>query len=128
MINVVTHVSKSNLRGISLAQMLLIHITNRNKKTTQVNVGMISSPCVHARTGPVLGRCCQHWPRTGPVLAHNGMFTGLMLLATDKYHSDIDVSKFAIWILLIIIDMPTDHSAHNTKALIHYSLALLTSH
>ena len=27
-----------------------------------------------ASTGPVLGRCCQHWPSTGPVLVHNGMF------------------------------------------------------
>ena len=29
-----------------------------------------------ARTGPVLGRCCQHRPSIGPVLTHNGMFTG----------------------------------------------------
>jgi len=26
----------------------------------------------HASTGPVLGRCCQHRPITGPVLAPNG--------------------------------------------------------
>ena len=31
---------------------------------------------VHASTGPVLGRCCQHRTSTGPVLANNGMFTG----------------------------------------------------
>ena len=26
-------------------------------------------PCKHAKTGPVLARCCQHRPSTGPVLA-----------------------------------------------------------
>ena len=30
-----------------------------------------------ASTGPVLVRCCQHRPSTGPVLAHNGMFMGM---------------------------------------------------
>jgi len=30
-----------------------------------------------ASTGPVPVRCCQHRTSTGPVLAHNGMFTGL---------------------------------------------------
>ena len=29
-----------------------------------------------ARTGPVLGRYCQHRASTGPVLARKGMFTG----------------------------------------------------
>ena len=29
-----------------------------------------------ASTGPVPGRCWQHRPGTGPVLATNGMFTG----------------------------------------------------
>ena len=29
-----------------------------------------------ASTGPVLVRCWQHRPSTGPVLAHNGMFMG----------------------------------------------------
>jgi len=36
-------------------------------------------PCKHAIiccTGPVLVRCCQYRPSTGPVLAHNGMFMG----------------------------------------------------
>ena len=33
---------------------------------------------VCASTGPVLGRCCQHRTSTGPVLATNGMFTGLL--------------------------------------------------
>ena len=32
-----------------------------------------------ASTGPVLGRCCQHRPSTGPVLATNGMYTGNIL-------------------------------------------------
>ena len=32
-----------------------------------------------ASTGPVLVRCCQHRPSTGPVLAHTGMFTGVLL-------------------------------------------------
>jgi len=27
----------------------------------------------------VLGRCCQHRTSTGPVLATNGMFTGLVI-------------------------------------------------
>ena len=31
---------------------------------------------VCASTGPVLVLCYQHWPSTGPVLAHNGMFRG----------------------------------------------------
>ena len=30
-----------------------------------------------ASTGHVLGRCWQHRHSTGPVLAHNGMFTGV---------------------------------------------------
>ena len=29
-------------------------------------------------TGPVLGRCWQHRPSTGPVLAYNGMCMGLL--------------------------------------------------
>jgi len=33
-----------------------------------------------ASTGPVLARCWQHRPSTGPVLARNGMFTGFILL------------------------------------------------
>ena len=37
-----------------------------------VNMPLVSS------TGPVLGRCCQHWPSTGSVLAHTGMFTGIV--------------------------------------------------
>ena len=31
---------------------------------------------VQASIGPVLGRCYQHRPSTGPVLAHNGMCMG----------------------------------------------------
>ena len=31
---------------------------------------------VCASTGPVIGRCWQHQPSTGPVLAHNGLVTG----------------------------------------------------
>ena len=26
---------------------------------------------------PVLGQCCKHRPGTDPVLAHDGMFTGM---------------------------------------------------
>ena len=37
------------------------------------------SPLKHARTGPVLDRFCQHRASTGPVLAHNDMFTGIMV-------------------------------------------------
>ena len=33
-----------------------------------------------ASTGPVLVRCCRHRPSTGPVLATNGMFTGMHAL------------------------------------------------
>jgi len=32
---------------------------------------------LRAGTGPVLGRCCQHWTSTGPVLAPTGMLTGM---------------------------------------------------
>ena len=39
-----------------------------------------------ASTGPVLVRCCQHRPSTGPVLAHNGMFTSC-LLTSKLLHS-----------------------------------------
>ena len=42
----------------------------------------VNMPLV-ASTGPVLVRCWQHRPSTGPVLAHNGMFMG-MLLATVR--------------------------------------------
>jgi len=37
---------------------------------------------LRASTGPVLVRCCQHRPSTGPVPARNGMFTGLVMLLT----------------------------------------------
>jgi len=33
-------------------------------------------------TGTVLVRCCQHRPSTGPILALNGMFMGML-----DYHS-----------------------------------------
>ena len=35
---------------------------------------------VGASTGPLLGRCWQHRPTTGPVLAHTGMFTAYGLI------------------------------------------------
>ena len=38
----------------------------------------VNMPLV-ASTGPVLVRCCQHRPSTGPVLAHNCMFIGFYL-------------------------------------------------
>jgi len=37
-----------------------------------------------AGTGPVLGRCWQHPPSTGPVLATNGMFTGFLVFIMNK--------------------------------------------
>ena len=37
---------------------------------------------LRAGTGPVLVRCCQHWPSTGPVLVHNGMFMGVPWVST----------------------------------------------
>ena len=36
----------------------------------------VNMPLV-ASTGRVLGRCCQHRTSTGPVLATNGMYTGM---------------------------------------------------
>ena len=38
-----------------------------------------------ASTGPVLGRCCQHRPNTGPVLATNGRFTGMLKLESFNF-------------------------------------------
>jgi len=37
----------------------------------------VNMPIV-ASTGPVLVRCWQHRPSIGPVLAHNGMFMGML--------------------------------------------------
>ena len=37
----------------------------------------VNMPLV-ASTGPVLVRCWQHRPSTGPVLAHSGMFMGYL--------------------------------------------------
>ena len=39
---------------------------------------------VCAITGPVLVWCSQHWPSIDPVLAHNGMFTGVFLYYAES--------------------------------------------
>jgi len=39
-----------------------------------------------ASTGPVLVRCCQHRPSTGPVLAHTGMFTHMASVSIQSLH------------------------------------------
>ena len=40
-------------------------------------INPVNMPLI-ASTGPVLVRCWQHLPSTGPVLAHNGMFMGTL--------------------------------------------------
>ena len=47
-------------------------MNNLAHKTIDIPVNMP----LFASTGPVLVRCWQHRPNTGPVLAHNGMFMG----------------------------------------------------
>jgi len=42
-----------------------------------VNAILVNMP-FWTRTRPVLGRCCQHQPSTGMVLAYIGMFLGLL--------------------------------------------------
>jgi len=52
---------------------------------------------VGAITGPVLGRCWQHRPSTGPVPARNGMFQVAFYLSYDGacYKSDHNVILIA---------------------------------
>ena len=50
-----------------------------------------------ASTGPVLGRWWQHRTSTGRVLAHNGMFMGIMLvyiLSTQSKFKNIKLESF----------------------------------
>ena len=47
-----------------------------------------------ASTGPVLGRYCQHRTSTGPVLATNGMFTGIMAQCLNSYIMSYYVSSW----------------------------------
>jgi len=57
---------------------------------TMVVLGILEKdlPCKHSRTRPVLGRCCQHRPRTGPFLAHNGIFTGWIVKYKQLWLTD----------------------------------------
>jgi len=48
-----------------------------------------------ASTGPVLARCCQHRTSTGPVLATNGMFIGLMSICRGPW-------LFYLYLLLVV--------------------------
>ena len=74
--------------------MAINHILNSSIRQFEWNIWLIKYPllsqcsCVLqwvpinmplcASTVPVLGRCCQHRTSTGPVLATNGMFTGVL--------------------------------------------------
>jgi len=57
-----------------------------------------------ASTGPVLGRCWQHRPSMGPVLATDGMFTGIIVtkrlintnIVMKKYNSH-DVGRVELF-------------------------------
>ena len=62
-----------------------------------------------ASTGPVLVRCWQHRPSTGPVLAHNGMFMGifqnyvlLYLQATDFLIFFFSLSICIFWNKIVL--------------------------
>ena len=50
---------------------------------TYRNMGLPVNMPLTASTGPVLVRCCQHGTSTSPVLAVNGMFTGLHMRIAD---------------------------------------------
>ena len=52
---------------------------NKNLKKSVKESLIIEDPVnmpLVASTGPILDRCCQHRPSTGPVLAYTGMFMG----------------------------------------------------
>ena len=65
-------------------------------RTNPVNMPLVAS------TGPVLVRCCQHRPSTGPVLAHNGMLMGKWVYWTASgWNENQTIFFFTMFIYLI---------------------------
>jgi len=59
-------------------------------------------------TGPVLDRCWQHRPSTGPVLATNGMFSDMLQEAENnrdnrKCHSGMENLFILIDLLILVL-------------------------
>lgn len=49
-----------------------------------------------ASTRPVRARYCQHQPSTGPVLANNGLFTGVQPLAGSDLNSTLNFNHHCV--------------------------------
>ena len=58
--------------------------------------------CWATSTGPVLVRCWQHRASTGPVLAHNGMFMGIIQYSGINGHNSVALGQLMKKILLTI--------------------------
>ena len=71
------------------------------------NIFPINMPLC-ASTGPVLGRCWQHWPSTGSVLAHNSMFMRSVMKCSAFVPRQLvayygSVHEYCIWFSFILL-------------------------